>query len=116
MKLEKNGVKINSYYNGYEFAVDRICDGTLNMWGSYCPDTGEYYLAYDAGEYTGVVASAEFMPNEEWQEQTAWGYESQAGGLEVVRELLRLGHLLPQTLTNFIEAGGVIWWNQPTTK
>ena len=114
MKLEKNGVKINSRYNGYEFAVDRICDGTLNMWGSYCPDTGEYYLARDAGDFIGVIASVGFLPNEDWQEQTAWGYEPEVGGLEVVRELLRLGHLLPKTLASFIQAGGEIWWEQPT--
>ena len=111
----KKNVKVNSRYNGYEFAVDRICDGTLNMWGSYCPDTGEYYLARDAGDFIGVIASAGFMPNEDWrEEQTAWGYESQADGLEVVRELLRLGHLTKKTLTNFIAEGGVVWWEQPT--
>ena len=111
---KKNVVKVNSYYNGFEFGIDRIYKDTGNVWGSYCPDTGEYYLARDAGEYIETLAVAEFYPNGTWEEQTARGYEPQAGGLEVVRELLRLGHLLPQTLTNFIEAGGEIWWDQPT--
>ena len=76
--------------------------GRTDMWGWYCPETGEYYLAcnnYDptVGEYIEVLASAREMPDGEWQEQSACGYS-----YEVVRELLQLGHLTPKTLEDFL--------------
>ena len=85
-----------------------------NMWGTYCPETGEYYLARVASygpsleEVVEVLASAREMPDGEWQEQSYSGYD-----YEVVRELLQLGHLTSQTLASFIEAGGEVWWEQP---
>lgn len=100
--------KIGSKLNGsYKYGCYHI--GRTNLWGWYCLETGECYLAHDTGEYTGVLASAELLPDGTWQEQSAWGHDC-----EVVRELLRLGHLTKKTLTNFIEAGGEIWWDQPT--
>ena len=85
----------------------------IDMWGTYCPETGEYYLAHDsydpvAGAWVEVLASAREMPDGEWQDQSARGYD-----YEVVRELLRLGHLTSKTLADFVEAGGEVWWHQP---
>ena len=87
--------------------------GRTDMWGWYCPETGEYYLAhynYDpvVGRYVGVLASAYLVRDDEWQEQSERGY-----GYQVVRELLQLGHLTPKTLEQFVEEGGEVWWNQP---
>ena len=88
--------------------------GYPTMWGNYCPETGEYYLARVASygpsleEVVEVLASAREMPDGEWQEQSYSGYD-----YEVVRELLQLGHLTSQTLASFIEAGGEVWWEQP---
>lgn len=82
--------------------------GTPDMWGNYCPETGEYYLAHNEGEYVEVLASAREMPDGEWQAWEACGYS-----YEVVRELLQLGHLTAKTLESFIEAGGEVWWDQP---
>ena len=84
-----------------------------NMWGTYCPETGEYYLAHNTfvpgvGECVEVLASAYFVRDDEWQEQSDRGYD-----YEVVRELLRLGHLTSKTLASFIEAEGEVWWDQP---
>ena len=89
-----------------------------NMWGTYCPETGEYYLAHGTfvpgvGECVEVLASAYYVREDEWQEQSAEGYEAYCGGYEVVRELLRLGHLTPKTLEQFQQVGGEVWWNQP---
>ena len=92
--------------SSYRFGAFHV--GRTDMWGNYCPDTGEYYLAHDAGEYVGVLASAYFVRDDEWQEQSESGYDYQ-----VVRELLRLGHLTPKTLASFIEADGEVWWDQP---
>ena len=82
------------------------------MWGNYCPDTGEYYLACKNEEYIEVLASGHYVgyDDDEWQDQSASGYS-----YEVVRELLQLGHLTAKTLAGFIEAGGVVWWDQPMT-
>ena len=82
------------------------------MWGNYCPDTGEYYLAHrtcvpGVGECVEVLASAYFVRDDEWQEQSYSGYD-----YEVVRELLQLGHLTPKTLEQFVEEGGDVWWDQ----
>ena len=87
--------------------------GRTDMWGNYCPETGEYYLAHNAydpipGEYVEVLASAREMADGEWEEQSACGYSYQ-----VVRELLQLGHLTSKTLATFIEEGGEVWWDQP---
>ena len=97
----------NSAYKCGEFNV-----GRTDMWGNYCPETGEYYLAHrtyipEVGECVGVLASACYVRDDEWQEQVACGYS-----YEVVRELLQLGHLTKKTLASFIEAGGEVWWNQ----
>ena len=86
--------------------------GRTNMWGNYCPETGEYYLAHNTfvqgvGECVEVLASARLVRDDEWQEQSYSGYD-----YEVVRELLRLGHLTPKTLEQFQQAGGEVWWNQ----
>ena len=81
--------------------------GRTDMWGWYCPETGEYYLAHDAGEYVGVLASAYLVREDEWLDQSERGYD-----YEVVRELLQLGHLTSKTLEQFQQAGGEVWWNQ----
>ena len=86
--------------------------GYPTWWGNYCPETGEYYLAHNTfvpqvGECVEVLASARCVREDEWQEQSARGYDYQ-----VVRELLQLGHLTPKTLSSFIEAGGEVWWDQ----
>ena len=96
-------VKLNS---SYRYACYHV--GRTNMWGWYCPDTGEYYLAHDAGEYIEVLASGVYMPDGSWQEQSCCGY-----WYEEVRELLQLGHLTKKTLASFIEAEGEVWWDQP---
>ena len=89
-----------------------------NMWGTYCPETKEYYLAHntylpEVGECVEVLASAHFVRDDEWQAACGCGYEDYNGGYEVVRELLQLGHLTPKTLASFIEADGEVWWDQP---
>ena len=87
--------------------------GRTSLWGNYCPETGEYYLAcknFDptVGEYIEVLAFARETADGEWEEQSVPGYSR-----EVVRELLQLGHLTAKTLASFVEAGGEVWWNQP---
>ena len=91
--------KLNSSYRYGMFHV-----GHTNMWGNYCPDTKEYYLACKGG----VLASGCEMPDGNWQEQAASGYN-----YEVVRELLQLGHLTIKTLEKFLAEEGEVWWNQP---
>ena len=105
-KLEMT--KTNSSYRYGCFHV-----GRTEMWGNYCPETGEYYLAHntyvpEVGECVEVLASARFVRDDEWQEQSYSGYDYQ-----VVRELLQLGHLTKKTLASFIEAEGEVWWDQP---
>lgn len=92
--------------------------GRSDMWGNYCPETGEYYLACNdtdpiVGGCVGVLASARKMPDGEWQDISVSGFEEYNNGYEVVRELLQLGHLTAKTLESFIEAGGEVWWDQP---
>lgn len=106
-KIYANNVKLNSSYRYGCFHV-----GRENMWGSYCPETGEYYLAHNVtapivGKCVEVLASARYL-HSEWQEQAYRGY-----CYAVVRELLQLGHLTAKTLAAFIAAGGEVWWDQP---
>ena len=101
--MKKNLEKTNS---SYRFGCHHV--GRTDMWGNYCPETGEYYLAHDVGEYIEVLASACYIRDDEWQEQEERGYS-----YEVVRELLQLGHLTSKTLATFIEDGGEVWWDQP---
>ena len=82
------------------------------MWGWYCPETGEYYLAHDAsdpvvGECVEILASCH-LDDGSYENHSYCGY-----GYEVVRELLQLGHLTAKILASFIEAGGAVWWDQP---
>ena len=105
--------KTNSAYRYGCFHV-----GRTDMWGNYCPETGEYYLAHntfvpEVGECVEVLASARYVRDDEWQEFCCCGYEACWGGYEVVRELLQLGHLTSKTLASFIEADGEVWWDQP---
>ena len=100
--------KTNSCYKYGCFHI-----GRTDVWGWYCPDTGEYYLACNdtdpiVGRCVGILASAREMPDGEWQEQADCGYS-----YEVVRELLQLGHLTPKTLEQFQLSGGEVWWEQP---
>ena len=88
------------------------------MWGWYCPETKEYYLArWDfvpgVGECKGILASACEMADGSWQDISADGFEEYNNGFEVVRELLQLGHLTAKTLASFVEEGGEVWWDQP---
>ena len=94
----------NVMNRSYKYGAYHV--GRTNMWGNYCPETGEYYLARPEG----VMASARYMWDDEWQVQSYSGYS-----YEVVRELLQLGHLTSKTLALFIEEeGGDVWWDQPT--
>lgn len=109
--MEKNITKTNSSYRYGCYHV-----GRTDIWGWYCPETGEYYLAHDAGEYIEVLASAYYQDEENkdtWQDISDAGYKEYEGGYEVVRELLQLGHLTAKTLATFVEAGGGVWWDQP---
>ena len=106
--MKKNFTKTNSSYRYGCFHV-----GRSDMWGWYCPETKEYYLAHNnydpvVGECVEVLASACYVRDDEWQEQSYSGYDYQ-----VVRELLQLGHLTKKTLAESIEAGGDAWRNQP---
>lgn len=110
MKKDFTFTKTNSCYKNGTFHV-----GRSDMWGNYCPETGEYYLAHNAydpipGEYVEVLASVHFVGarDDEWQEDTARGYS-----YEVVRELLQLGHLTAKTLETFLAMDGEVWWDQP---
>ena len=101
-------MKKNSESKWGGFNVSRV-----DMWGTYCPETGEYYLAHNTfvsgvGECVEVLASARYVRDDEWQEQSYSGYS-----YEVVRELLRLGHLTPKTLEQFQLEEGEVWWDQP---
>ena len=98
--------KMNSTYKNGTYHIGRI-----NMWGSYCPETGEYYLARPEG----VMASVQYIyicddvDEMKLQVQAYSGYS-----YEVVRQLLQLGHLTNKTLALFIEEeGGEVWWDQP---
>ena len=112
-------LNLNKTNSSYRYGCFHV--GRTDMWGNYCPETGEYYLAHNAydpipGEYVEVLASAGYWadPREEtWEDHSADGFEAYNGGYEVVRELLQLGHLTKKTLAAFIEAGGEVWWNQP---
>ena len=114
MKKYNNFTKTNS---SYKYGCYHV--GRTDMWGNYCPDTGEYYLAHNAygpveGEYVEVLASAGCWPDgETWEDYSAQGFEDYNNGYQVVRELLQLGHLTQKTLATFIENGGDVWWNQP---
>ena len=90
--------KIESHYVGRCYYIDRP-----NMHGNYCPETGEYYLAKDEI----VIASY-------WYDQDGFYhvYSMRGYSYNVVRELLRLGHLTCKTLEQFQQAGGQIWWGQ----
>ena len=107
MKKFTNLTKTN---NSYKYGMFHV--GRTDMWGNYCPETKEYYLARNSyvpgvGECVEVLASVHEMPDGEWQEQSECGYD-----YEVVRELLQLGHLTPKTLEQFLQDSGEVWWNQ----
>ena len=104
-------LNLNKTNSSYRYGCFHV--GRSDMWGNYCPETGEYYLAHNAydpipGEYVEVLASGCYLRDDEWQDQSACGYSYQ-----VVRELLQLGHLTSKTLAAFIEADGEVWWDQP---
>lgn len=112
MTMENNS-KTNSSYRYGCFHV-----GRTDMWGNYCPETGEYYLAHrvedpEEGECVEVLASACELPDGSWEDISADGFEEYNNGYQVVRELLQLGHLTKKTLVNFIAYGGDVWWDQP---
>ena len=97
-------MKTNSSYRFGEFHV-----GTPDMWGNYCPETKEYYLAvYDDRQQEKVIAVCWYDEHGYCHMYSCRGYD-----YEVVRELLRLGHLTPKTLEQFQQAGGRVWWDQP---
>ena len=82
--------------------------GRENMRGNYCPDTGEYYLALI---YGGNYRELAYY----WLDEDGYCHVDSSRGYsyDVVRELLRLGHLTRKTLADYIAAGGEIWWDQP---
>ena len=98
--------KVESCHVGRCYYIRRVVYNrdSIDMQGNYCPDTGEYYLSI-SGE---VIASY-------WYDEDGYCHVDSSRGYsyEVVRELLRLGHLTSKTLASFIEAGGEVWWNQP---
>lgn len=102
----KKDIMVTKRYCHGCYHVFRI--GTPDMWGNYCPETGEYYLACNSPEGIEVLASGSEMPDGEWQVQSARGYR-----YEVVREMLQLGYLTARTLESFLEEGGEVWWDQP---
>ena len=62
--------------SSYRYGIFHV--GRTEMWGNYCPETGEYYLAHKSfdtavGECVEVLASACFVRDDEWQEQSACG-------------------------------------------
>ena len=108
MKKYNNFTKTNSSYKCGCYHV-----GRTDMWGNYCPETGEYYLACNdldpiAGECKGVLATCRLDADDYYDEAAENGYN-----YEVVRELLQLGHLTEKTLASFVEEGGEVWWDQP---
>ena len=113
MKKYTNFEKTNSSYRYGCYHV-----GRTDMWGNYCPETGEYYLACNStdpviGGCIHVVASCEAGYIGEGHCYADDGFEDWNNGMEVVRELLQLGHLTSKTLAAFIAAGGEVWWDQP---
>ena len=95
--------------SSYRFGCFHV--GRTDIWGWYCPETGEFYLArrdFDpvVGECVGVLGFC--RTDEEAEEAAEPGYS-----YEVARELLQLGHLTQKTLASFIEEGGEVWWDQP---
>ena len=95
--------KTNSSYRYGMFHVGRD-----NMWGNYCPETGEYYLAIYDDNIKIVIASYYFDDDGYCHVDSARGYS-----YDVVRELLRLGHLTRKTLADYIAADGEVGWDQP---
>ena len=95
--------KIESCHIGRCYYIDRP-----DMQGNYCPETGEYYLAIYDDNIKIVIASYYFDDDGYCHVDSARGYS-----YDVVRELLRLGHLTRKTLADYIAAGGEIWWDQP---
>ena len=85
--------------SNYKYGMFHV--GRTEMWGNYCPETREYYLACEGG----VLASGCYLRDEEWQVQQERGYS-----YAVVRELLQLGHLTSKTLETFLKEGGSVWW------
>ena len=98
-------IKSESCHVGRCYYIDR-----KNMWGNYCPETGEYYLAHDAGdEYCEIVLASY------WYDKDGYCHVDSSRGYnyQVVRELLQLGHLTRKTLAAYIQDGGEVWWDQP---
>ena len=96
---------MNSCYKSGMYNV-----GRGNMWGNYCPETGEYYLAvYDDDRRQEIVIAGY------WYDQDGCCHMDSSRGYsyDVVRELLRLGHLTRKTLASYIRDGGQVWWDQP---
>ena len=83
--------------------------GRDNMQGTYCPETGEYYLARYDDDYCEIVLAYY------WIDGLGCCHVDSSRGYsyDVVRELLQLGHLTPKTLVSFKRDGGQVWWNQP---
>ena len=111
--MKNTNTKTNS---SYKYGCYHV--GRSDMWGNYCPDTGEYYLCCNdedpvIGGYIATLASCRIDEAGYLDDCSADGFEEYNGGYEVVRELLQLGHLTKKTLASFIEAGGEVWWDQP---
>ena len=97
--------KIESCHVGSCYYINRY-----NMHGNYCPATGEYYLAvYDDDRRQEIVIASYWYDSDNYchvSSQRGYSYD-------VVRELLRLGHLTPKTLAAYLRDGGEVWWDQP---
>ena len=101
--------KIESCHIGRCYYISRE-----NIQGNYCPDTGEYYLGiYDYTIIQGIPTEIGLAYY--WYDEDGFCHVDSARGYsyDVVRELLRLGHLTRKTLADFIAAGGQVWWDQP---
>ena len=78
---------------------------------NYCPATKEYFLAvYDDDDRRQEIVVASY-----WYDEAGCCHMASSRGYsyDVVRELLRLGHLTSKTLVSYIRDGGQVWWDQP---
>ena len=97
--------KIESCHIGMCYYISRA-----NMHGNYCPATKEYFLAvYDDDRRQEIVVASY------WYDEAGCCHMDSSRGYsyDVVRELLRLGHLTSKTLVSYIRDGGQVWWDQP---
>ena len=101
--IMRNG-KVETCHIGMCYYISRN-----NMHGNYCHATGEYYLAVYDDDIRQIVIAGH------WYDDDVFCHVDSSRGYsyDVVRELLRLGHLTGKTLASYIRDGGPGWWDQP---